>query len=110
LLAETGITQPEIRVEQTGNYKIFFQTPGDLKFDMLAASFYLISRYEEYLPHSKDEYGRYAHVNSLAFREGFLDVPLVNLWLQDLRNVIASKFQSTSLKKQSFTFLPSYDI
>ncbi len=53
-------------------HKAFFETSGDFPFDIFAASFYLLSRYEEYLPHEKDMYGRYAHTNSLAFREHFL--------------------------------------
>jgi len=67
-------------------HKAFFETSGDFSFDIFAASFYLLSRYEEYLPHQKDQFGRYAHTNSLAFREEFLQLPLVNIWIEELRN------------------------
>ena len=69
---------------QWHNLTTFFQTGGDLPFDVFAASFYLISRYEEYLPHEKDMYGRYAHENSLAYKERFLQLPLINIWLTEL--------------------------
>ena len=65
-------------------FYFFPTTKGDLPFDIFAASFYLLTRYEEYLPHNKDIYGRYAHENSLAFQFDFLKVPLVNLWLEEL--------------------------
>ncbi|MEI2740554.1 MAG: polysaccharide deacetylase family protein [Chitinophagaceae bacterium] len=90
--------------------KAFFKTGGDFPFDIFAASFYLLSRYEEYLPHQKDMYGRYAHENSLAFKEGFLDKPLVNTWLQYFREKLNEKFPSFTTHHSPFTFLPTYDI
>ena len=72
LLFETGIRAQTIECFEINFHKAFFETTGDFPFDIFAASFYLLSRYEEYLPHEKDAYGRYAHTNSLAFREHFL--------------------------------------
>ena len=72
--------------------KAFFKTGWDIPFDIFAASFYLLTRYEEYLPHEKDKYGRYAHVNSLAFKENFLHLPLINLWIQELIKLIQQKY------------------
>ena len=91
LLFESGIGQQSINCFETNVYKAFFQQPGgDFPFDFFSASFYLVSRYEEYLPHQKDMYGRYAHEHSLAFKEGFLKLPLVNIWVKDLANKLAS--------------------
>lgn len=90
--------------------KAFFKTEGDFAFDIFAASFYLISRYEEYLPHQLDMYGRYAHENSLAFKYNFLRLPLVNIWLHLFRNELLKKFPSLYLTPQTFRFLPTYDI
>ena len=86
-----------------------------MPFDIFAASFYLISRYEEYLPHQKDMYGRYAHENSLAFKEGFLNIPLVNIWVKDLVRSIQDKFPELAFHYpiaigSLFTFIPTYDI
>ena len=82
LLFENKITEQSIECFEVNGNKAFFKTEGDFPFDIFAASFYLFSRYEEYLPHQKDMYGRYAHENSLAFKESFLDQPLINIWLQ----------------------------
>ena len=57
----------------------------------LQQSFFLLSRYEEYLPHSKDQYGLYAHENSIAYKEGFLHQPLINIWLEDFRKLLEKK-------------------
>ncbi len=90
--------------------KAFFQTESDLPFDIFAATFYLLSRYEEYLPHKKDIYGRYGFENSLAYKEGFLEIPLVNEWLFHFREWMNNKFPGADLRTPAFSFLPTYDI
>ena len=50
-----------------------FKTYGDsvLPFDLFAASFYLVSRYEEYLPFTNDQFGRFSANQSVAWQRGF---------------------------------------
>ena len=110
LLAETGICAPSISCFEWNGYKAFFKTEGDFPFDIFSSAFYLLSRYEEYLPHEKDMYGRYAHENSLAYKEEFLKFPLVNIWLQDFKKFLQSKYSSGITHHSSFRFLPTYDI
>ena len=111
LLFENDIKEQVITCIQYNGRPAFFKSEqSDLGFDFLAAAFYLLSRYEEYLPHSTNRYGCYAHENSLAFKEHFLNLPLVNLWIEDFKKSILSKWPSLSLKKQHFRFKPTYDI
>ncbi len=110
LLFETNIKEQAISCVNKTGYKIFYKTSGDLDFDLLAASFYLISRYEEYLPHTKDIYGLYAHENSLAYREGFLHQPLVNIWMKEFRLLLAKRFPTLQVRSPRFIFIPTYDI
>ena len=116
LLFESGIVEQQIKCFEVNgslnakSYKAFFKTTGDYPFDIFAASFYLLSRYEEYLPHQKDLYGRYAHQNSLSFRENFLHLPLVNIWVQHFRQALQNKFPALDTNQGAFTFLPTYDI
>lgn len=111
LLFETEIKEQQVICFDYDQSKAFFKTSdSDFPFDILAASFYLITRYEEYLPHRKDVYGRYAHVNSLAYNNGFLQLPLVNLWLQQFGKILIEKYPSLTLNLTPFTFLPTYDI
>ena len=94
----------------TPDFTAFYKSEGDYPFDIFAATFYLLSRYEEYLPHVKDEYGRYAHGNSLAYKEGFLHIPLVNIWIEDFKRSLKQKFPSLELASSTFNFQPTYDI
>ncbi len=91
-------------------FTAFFKTEGDAGFDIFAAIFYLLTRYEEYLPHKKDAYGRYAHENSLACREGFLHQPLIDIWLKDFGKMLSEKSENFPSSSRKFSFRPSYDI
>lgn len=110
LLFEKGISPQVTDCFEWKGLRAFFKRAGDIPFDILAAAFYLLSRYEEYLPHRKDMYGRYAHENSVAYREGFHDKPLINLWLQHFSRALQEKFSSFNPRTSGFTFLPTYDI
>jgi hypothetical protein len=110
LLFESGIKEQDTSCFEINFHKAFFQTTGDMHFDIFAATFYLLSRYEEYLPHEKDMYGRYAHTNSLAFREGFLHQPLINTWLQELKTALHTKFPQLRFKGRQFANVITYDV
>ncbi len=110
LLFENNIQQQHIQCSGQNESLVFFHSNGPLGFDLLAASFYLISRYEEYLPHEKDKYGRYAAENSLAYQQQFLHLPLVNIWLHHFKNALLSQYPNIKLKQQQFNFIPTYDI
>ena len=111
ILFESGISQQDVNCFVYKEYKAFFKTENaHYPFDIFAATFYLITRYEEYLPHSIDMYGRYAHENSIAFKEGFLNIPLVNIWLGHFKETLLAYFSSIVFKQKPFKFLPTYDI
>lgn len=111
LLFEEDIRQQEIFVEACQDFPCFFAgEKGDFPFDIFAASFYLLSRYEEYLPHTKDMYGRYDHQNSLAFCKNFLQLPVVNIWINELAKVLQQKFPDLHYLRPGYSFLPTYDI
>ncbi len=100
LLRENSIRDQHPVCFEWKGWKVFFKTEGDIPFDIFSASFYLISRYEEYLSYEPDLYGRYPFQHSLAYKENFLQLPLVNLWMTALKLELPTRF----------TFLPTYDI
>lgn len=91
---------------------IFTHTNADsmLMFDPFAAIFYMISRYEEYLPYEKDVHGRYLHTNSIAHRCNFLKVPIVHIWGEMLQNALSQRFPQLTFKHGSYNFLPTIDV
>ena len=114
ILFEEGIKVQNIQSSGDGENAVLFKTENaDHAFDIFAAVFYLISRYEEYLPHTEDMYGRYAHENSIAFKSGFLNIPLVNIWINEFRKALQAFLMSlpSGLTAGASTFnfqLPTY--
>lgn len=90
ILFEEDIHPQNIEVIKQSNKTPFFfqQEKGKFPFDIFAASFYLLSRYEEYYLNEKDPYGRFKAENSLAFREGFLQIPVVDRWAYQLKDFL----------------------
>ncbi len=111
LLFQNGIKTQQISCFKENDFTCFFKNNnGNFSFDIFAATFYLITRYEEYLPHEKDMYGRYAHQNSIAYKENFLNIPLVNIWLNSFSLMMQKNFPTLIFQSTTFNFQPSYDI
>jgi hypothetical protein len=111
LLFETGISPKEIVVEDFKGLPMFFLTPAecDFPFDIFAASFYLITRYEEYLDFQPDEYGRFTAFASIAFKNGFLGIPVVDFWTRELSKALLKKYPVLAFRRNSFQALLTID-
>ncbi len=112
LLSETGISAREVEVGEWKALPVFFQinSGSDLPFDIFAASFYLIGRYEEYLNTETDAFGRYKASSSIAFRNGFLGKPVVDLWAREMAKALLKKFQTLTFRRNEFSALLTVDI
>jgi hypothetical protein len=112
LLFEKGIEDQQINVFEWKGIPVFFGTHPKyvMPFDPFAASFYLVSRYEEYLPHIKDEHMRFSPQQSLAYQKGFLQLPLVNIWAQELKNILAKHYPRLTFREQHYRYLSTFDI
>ena len=112
LLDQHIIHEQQIEISKWEDLPIFFQCNEncDVPFDILAASFYLISRYEEYLPHTKDEHGRFEYTESIAHKHGFLKRPLVDEWVLLLGKKLKNKWPELQLKKRTFKHLSTIDV
>ena len=89
LLYSHGIDHIEPGISYWDEVPCFFQTsaPSMIPFDLFAASFFLLSRYEEYMPHVRDEHERFTAVESFAYRKKFIEKPVVDIWAyQTARN------------------------
>lgn len=112
LLYETGIAEKAVPQGRWQNLPIIFPTTaGDHPFDVLAAAFYCITRYEEYLPnYEPDEYGRYSHTNSMLFQLGWLKRPIVDEWIQQLITALQKRFPEWQPVPTKASTLLSFDV
>ena len=81
-----------------------------MPFDVFAASFFLVSRYEEYLSQVRDQYGRFRAESSWMFENGMLQKPLVNIWTLALGQRLKAAHPDMPVKKPKFNFVPTYDV
>ena len=113
LLFERGISHIELTFIDFDGLPAFFPVYTErpaLPFDPFAASFYLVSRYEEYLPYRKDEYGRFSTSESIAYQKNFLHKPLINIWAYKIGEILKQQFSTFSFPGNKYTFIPTIDI
>ncbi len=112
LLFEKGIEDQQINVFEWQGVPVFFGTHPkyEIPFDPLAAAFYLVCRYEEYLPHIKDQHLRFSPHQSLAYQRGFLDKPLVNIWALKIRTMLQQRFPQLTFKDHQYRFISTIDV
>ena len=112
LLFEQGVNDIEITINNWEETPCFFGTniKSSIPFDIFAASFYLITRYEEYLPHVKDLHGRYTAEQSLAYKKGFLEKPVVDIWAYKFLKILKEKFPDYDYKTRTYNYISTIDI
>jgi hypothetical protein len=112
LLFEHGINDQQINMSAWEDVPCFFPT-GDrsnVPFDIFAASFYLLSRYEEYLPHVKDLFGRFPFKESLAHQHNFLQKPVVDIWAYKLLELLKERFPALEVNQKKLRFTSIIDV
>ena len=112
LLFEKGVREQEVTVNEWRGLPVFFglSDDSDLPFDIFAATFYMVSRYEEYLDFEPDNYGRFRSSSSLAFKHGFLGIPVVDLWARELAKSLIKKFQMLTFRRNEYKALVTFDV
>jgi hypothetical protein len=113
LLIEKGINSHRLSFIDFDSSRAFFPVYNKISpvpFDLFSAAFYLVSRYEEYLPYIRDEHGRMTVNSGIAMQQGFLQVPVVNRWALVLKKLLIEIFPWLQFSTGEFRFLPTIDI
>lgn len=83
---------------------------GTLGFDVFGAVFFMVSRYEEYLPFTPDTYGRFAEFSSTSGQFDFTHLPVVHLWAGLLQRRISVDFPLIKWPVRQPKAIFTYDI
>lgn len=112
LLFDQGVSDIDINIQNWDGVPCFFSAgaKSSIPFDIFAASFYLVSRYEEYLPHVKDEHERFKAEQSLAHKYRFLEKPVVDIWAIKLKEILLEKFPTYEFGTRKFSYISTIDI
>lgn len=113
LINERGVNIHQVNVIDFGGTKALFPVYSKescLPFDIFSAAFFMVSRYEEYLPFIRDEHGRFSAFSSLANQKGFLQQPVVNIWARQLGEILKRNYPDLTIAENIFSFIPTIDI
>ncbi|WP_196885288.1 polysaccharide deacetylase family protein [Aureivirga sp. CE67] len=111
LLFQQGIQDVEISMNSWEEVPCFFPSMNSsIPFDIFAAGFYLLSRYEEYFPHKEDQYERFPASESLAYKSGFLEFPVIDIWAYKFLKVLKERYPDFEVIEREFEYISTFDI
>lgn len=112
LLDQSDITDcTEVMYKLTEKILATLQKGETINEDIFSLIFFIISRYEEYLPHQADQLGRYQAKNSLSYQLQILDRAIVDESILNLKNTISEKYPNYVFpNKKKFAIHSTIDI
>lgn len=107
-----ALIQPNIQTVWHEGEKYFFESSKDsvFPFDLFAAAFFLVSRYEEYLEKEHGKYKRFPAEKSILYKTKLLEKPVVNIWAQMLAGKMKERYPEVEFPKSNFKFISTIDI
>ena len=113
LVFEHGIIEHDIIAIPFQHTKAIFPVHHEksiLPFDIFAATFFMASRYEEYLPHKRDEHDRFDAKESIAYECDFIHQPVVNIWAEAFWEYLSKKYPEIERTTRSFKMYTTIDV
>jgi len=94
-----------------GNSKLELQNDKIIcGIDIFASSFFMLTRWEEYVNKNRDSHDRFPAYESLAYKQGFLERPIVNEYIEMLWEMLLLLGQTQKRKKREYRVRPTHDI
>ena len=81
-----------------------------IELDIFSASFFMLTRWEEYVNKTRDIHNRFPAIESLAYKEGLLDRPIVNELLEEFKEKLLGLDDGLIFKKRVFSYILTHDI
>ena len=112
LLFSKELINPDFDSVWYNGEEYFFESSKDSEFpfDPLAASFYLVTRCEEYFETERDKFNRYSPEKSILFKNNLLKKPVVNIWANLIAEKLSEKFPKLVFSELKFEFYSTVDI
>lgn len=96
---------PKIKINNLKDVKEIY-----CSIDVFASSFFMLSRWEEYVNKKRDLHNRFPSCESVAFKNNFLDRPVVNEYVFFIHSLISSLDFSQKIKKREYKMLVTHDV
>lgn len=110
LFVETRI--PIIYGNSLANGEYLFIGTNEIRIgiDILGSSFFMLTRYEEYVKKERRDYDQFSAKDSIAYQEGFLERPIINEYVELLWWCINKLWPGLKRKKREYKFIPTHDV
>lgn len=94
------------------NNQIYFyeNNNGDLHFDVFAAAFYFISRYEEWQPFKRDRHNRFEVTQSILYSRNFHLKPVADTWVYELKSALEKKHPGLVFPALNYKVMSTIDV
>jgi len=107
LLFSNKVEELKIKTTWFGEYQVPFPVENSLlPFDVFAASFFIVSRYEEYL-HQMRTNEDFSANKSYQFKWKILERPIIDEWALILRNIIHTRYPHVKFNEKQFVQQPT---
>lgn len=112
IIQENDISAKNPQVFFWDNIPVFFASSANsiIPFDIISATFWCVSRYEEYSNFISDKFGRFTAQSSHAFRNNYLNKPIINIWANKFALELKKVFPDLKIDKPNFRYIPTIDI
>lgn len=81
-----------------------------IHYDILGLAYWMLARVEEFRDVPLDSHDRFPAIESHAYKYGYLNRPIVDEWLDILKQVILNLFPNIQLKQHQFMQYISHDV
>jgi hypothetical protein len=78
--------------------------------DVFGSAFFMLTRYEEVVVGTRDAYGRFPASASLALAEGFLELPIVDAYVELLWSALRSRWPALQRRRRGFLVSLTHDV
>lgn len=78
--------------------------------DVFGSAFFMLTRYEELVIADRDRYGRFPAASSIASRAGFLDVPIVDAYVELLWGALQRAWPGLRRRPRAFEVTLTHDV
>ncbi len=78
--------------------------------DIFSSTFFMLTRWEEYVNHERDHYYRFSGHSSVAYKNNFLQRPIVNEYVEMLWNMLEHLGIKQKRKKRNYRALITHDV
>lgn len=117
------IVQLENKKTLTIKDTFFSKYPKDLEYlklenipqkieglDIFSATFFMLTRWEEYVNKTRDKHDRFPATESLAYKQHFLDRPIVNEYLEMLKKMFLELDNNLKFKTHEYKLILTHDV